>query len=234
MLPMASKSHDHNILVRFLLVRHGESQVMVDGVVGGLETCSGLSEKGRLQAGLLRDRFATMTEPSIDVVYSSPLPRAKETTDIALSGLHLQLAVEIHPELEEFRLGQADGLTWEKVQEQYPDINPANSDPYETLIPGGDSRAGFRHRVSTTLSEIAKKHPGKTVFIGCHGGVISAAMASAFGLANNQTTLEIAPTVTSITELELVAGDGKPRRWVCHRYNDSAHLRGSEVDPLKR
>ena len=231
---MASKSYDHNILVRFLLVRHGESQVMVDGVVGGLETCSGLSEKGRLQAGLLRDRFATMTEPSIDVVYSSPLPRAKETTEIALSGLHSQLAVEIHSELEEFRLGQADGLTWEKVQEQYPDINPTNSDPYETLIPGGDSRAGFRHRVSATLSEIAKKHSGKTVFIGCHGGVISAAMASAFGLANNQTTLEIAPTVTSITELELIEGDGKPRRWVCHRYNDSAHLRGSEVDPLNR
>ena len=200
---MASNSYDHNVLVRFLLVRHGESQVMVDGVVGGLKTCSGLSDKGRLQAGLLRDRFATMTEPLIDVVYSSPLPRAKETTDIAMSGLNPQLVIEIHPELEEFRLGQADGLTWEKVREQYPDINPSNSDPYETLIPEGDSRAGFRHRVSTALSEIAKKHAGKTVFIGCHGGVISAAMASAFGLANNQTALEMAPTVTSITELEL-------------------------------
>ena len=230
---MASNSYDHNVLVRFLLVRHGESQVMVDGVVGGLKTCSGLSDKGRLQAGLLRDRFATMTEPLIDVVYSSPLPRAKETTDIAMSGLNPQLVIEIHPELEEFRLGQADGLTWEEVREQYPEINPSNSDPYETLIPEGDSRAGFRHRVSTALSEIAKKHAGKTVFIGCHGGVISAAMASAFGLANNQTALEMAPTVTSITELELLAGNGKPRRWVCHRYNDSAHLRGSEVDPLK-
>ena len=231
---MAGNSYDHNVLVRFLLVRHGESQVMVDGVVGGLKTCSGLSDKGRLQAGLLRDRFATMTEPLIDVVYSSPLPRAKETTDIAMSGLNPQLTIEVHPELEEFRLGQADGLTWEKVREQYPDINPSNSDPYETLIPGGDSRAGFRHRVSSALSEIAKEHSGKTVFIGCHGGGISAAMASAFGLANNQTTLEMAPTVTSITELELLAGNGKPRRWVCHRYNDSAHLRGSEVDPLKR
>ena len=230
---MASNSYDHNVLVRFLLVRHGESQVMVDGVVGGLKTCSGLSDKGRLQAGLLRDRFATMTEPLIDVVYSSPLPRAKETTDIAMSGLNPQLVIEIHPELEEFRLGQADGLTWEKVREQYPDINPSNSDPYETLIPEGDSRAGFRHRVSTALSEIAKKHAGKTVFVGCHGGVISAAMASAFGLANNQTALEMAPTVTSITELELLVGNGKPRRWVCHRYNDSAHLRGTEVDPLK-
>ena len=191
---MAGNSYDHNVLVRFLLVRHGESQVMVDGVVGGLKTCSGLSDKGRLQAGLLRDRFATMTEPLVDVVYSSPLPRAKETTDIAMSGLNPQLTIEVHPELEEFRLGQADGLTWEKVREQYPDINPSNSDPYETLIPGGDSRAGFRHRVSSALSEIAKEHSGKTVFIGCHGGVISAAMASAFGLANNQTTLEMAPT----------------------------------------
>ena len=149
---MASNSYDHNVLVRFLLVRHGESQVMVDGVVGGLKTCSGLSDKGRLQAGLLRDRFATMTEPLIDVVYSSPLPRAKETTDIAMSGLNPQLVIEIHPELEEFRLGQADGLTWEEVREQYPEINPSNSDPYETLIPEGDSRAGFRHRVSTALS----------------------------------------------------------------------------------
>ena len=73
---------------------------MVDGVVGGPATCRGLSDVGQAQAAALRDRFASGTEIDVDVVYSSPLPRARETTDIVLPALGSgNLEVHTHDEL---------------------------------------------------------------------------------------------------------------------------------------
>ena len=225
-----SAAAEPELIARLLLVRHGESQVMVDGVVGGPETCSGLSDLGRAQAAALRDRFASGTEPGVDVVFSSPLPRARETTEIVLPGLG-DHDVNIHPELEEFRLGEADGLTWDQVREQYGTFQMTERDPYRALIPGGDTRAGFRHRVAMALADIAEAHHGKTIFVGCHGGVVSSAMAVAFALAPNQQSVELPTVVTSITELEIIAGGGRGRRWICRRYNDSTHLHGTDLDP---
>ena len=217
---------------RFILVRHGESNVMVDGVVGGLKTCSGLSAKGQQQANLLGERFVTGSEGSIDIVYSSPLPRARETTEIVLRVASINHEINIHDDLEEFRLGEADGLTWEQVREKYELSDFEQRDPFVAIIPGADSRAGFRHRVGEALSFVAQNHQGATVLIGCHGGVISAAMAIAFGLGPGQWHTELAPDVTSITELEICTDSERGRRWKCLRYNDSAHLRGTSVDPL--
>ena len=72
--------------------------------------------------------------------------------------------------------------------------------------------------------------PFLKLFGGCHGGVNSAAMATAFGLGPNQWHTELAPTVTSITELEILTSAVRGRRWLCRRYNDSAHLHGTDLD----
>ena len=228
---MANATTDDALVARFLLVRHGESKVMVEGVVGGPKTCSGLSDRGRDQAERLGLRFASGSENSIDIAYASPLPRALETTEIVLSSASLNLEINIHPSLEEFRLGEADGLTWEEVRARYDLGNFEQRDPYTPIIPGADSRAGFRHRVAEALSEIADRHQGSTIFIGCHGGVISAAMATAFGLGVNQWHTELAPVVTSITALEILSSPARGRRWMCRRYNDSVHLHGTDEDP---
>ena len=204
---------------------------MVEGVVGGPKTCSGLSELGKRQASSLGKRFASGSENSIDVVYASPLPRAFQTTEILLSYLTETHLVNVHSELEEFRLGEADGLTWGQVRERYNLDNFEQRGPFSSIIPGADSRAGFRHRVGKALSEIESTHSGSTILVGCHGGVISAAMAIAFGLAPNQQQTELAPSVTSITELDITSSKDRGRRWMCRRYNDTSHLHGSELDP---
>ncbi len=228
---MANARSEDLIVARFLLVSHGESKVMVDGVVGGPKTCSGLSDRGRAQAERLGSRLASGSETSIEIAYTSPLPRAVETTEIVLSSGSLNLEINVHPDLEEFRLGEADGLTWEEVRTKYDLGNFEQRDPFTPIIPGADSRAGFRHRVAEALSHIADRHRGATIFVGCHGGVISAAMATAFGLGINQWHTELAPVVTSITELEILSSPVRGRRWMCRRYNDSAHLHGTEIDP---
>jgi broad specificity phosphatase PhoE len=165
-------------------------------------------------------------------VYASPLPRARETTDIVLPSLGSgELEVQTHDDLEEFRMGEANGLTWEQLRERYELGIAGHSDPYRSLVPEGDSRAGFRHRVAVALTEIAERHRGSTIFVGCHGGVISSAMAVAFGLPPNQQTVDLPTEVTSITEIEHLADADRGRRWRVRRYNDFVHIRGTQLDP---
>jgi probable phosphoglycerate mutase len=223
----AGEMADEQLLSRLLIVRHGESVAMDEGIVGGPRGCRGLTERGRAQAAALRDRFAAGREPEVHVVYSSPLPRARETTDIVLPALGSEaergsLDVHVHSELEEMRLGPADGMTWEAARERFGFIQPMDQ-PYTPVVDGGESRAGFRHRVALALNDIAAAHAGKTVFVGCHGGIASAAMAMAFGIPPGHRGVGVVTAVTAITELELLEFDRR-RLWQVRRFNDAAHL----------
>ena len=219
---------------RLLLVRHGESQVMTKGIVGGPKTCSGLSDLGRAQARALRDRFAAGNEPAVDLVYASPLARAKETTEIVLPALGFPSDHEvlIHDELEEMRLWPADGMSWDAARKAFDFVQPAQR-PYAPVIAGAESRASFRMRVANVLHEIAERHPGSTIFIGCHGGVVSSAMAMAFGISPAHPGVGVTTKLTSITEIDLLT-DGDHQRWQVRRFNDAAHLAGVavQVEPL--
>src|SRR5438270_4317953 len=44
-------------MTRVVLVRHAEGKVNIDGVIGGLSGCTGLTELGGAQAELLRERW---------------------------------------------------------------------------------------------------------------------------------------------------------------------------------
>src|SRR4051812_23112762 len=73
---------------RIVLIRHGESQCTVDGVVGGDRGCTGLSDEGRRQCGQLRERLLRTGElAGTDVVLTSVLPRAIETAELIAPGL---------------------------------------------------------------------------------------------------------------------------------------------------
>jgi len=67
---------------RILLVRHGEAECNINGIVGGPTGCTGLSDTGRLQVECLRERWARTGEVEADVLMSSVLRRARETAAI--------------------------------------------------------------------------------------------------------------------------------------------------------
>lgn len=205
-------------MTRFVLVRHGESQVTVDRVVGGPRSCVGLSEAGRRQAEHLRDRWTSHPEFSADVVYSSAYPRARETAEIVLPSLPGSTLL-VDPDFGEHDPGpDCDGLTYEEFERRFGDPDWEN-DPYGVTFPGGETIAQFQLRVGSAVRRLVEHHADSTVVVFCHGGVIDTVMRQAlrvFGTGG----FEIHTKNTSITEVELV----RSGRWRLIRYNDVAHL----------
>ena len=212
-------------MTRLVLVRHGESQVFVDRVVGGLLTCSGLSDFGRRQAAALRDRLAATHElDPVDVLYASTMPRARETAEIIAPALGA-LVVREDEGLCERHPGEADGMPWDDALAQFGN-DSWEDDPNLAFSPGGESWLDFHERVSSTLERLAGNHGDHTVVVACHGGVVDVAMRALLGLPMTGG-FELATDNASMTELVLLPErETRAARWRLVRYNDAAHLNG--------
>ncbi len=208
-------------LTKLLLVRHGESQAQVDRVVGGPTGCSGLSDLGRRQVTALAERWKG-SGLEVDHLRSSTLPRAVETAERlapALGGL----SVIQDADLVELAPGECDGLSWDDYQDRYG--VDMRTDPYAELSPGGESVAGFLLRVGRSLHRVVADHPGATVVVACHGGVVDGSLICFLGLPLQRVgDLDLRSTNSGVTEWLVEVEKGKPLHWALRRYNDIAHL----------
>ena len=208
---------------RIVLIRHGESNVTVQRVLGGPRTCSGLSDLGKMQAERLRDRLANTQELQCDVLYSSGYPRARETAEIIAPALS-SLAINIDTRFGEHDPGpECDGLTFAEFVRRHgsPDWG---GDPHAEFFPGGETIAQFHQRVYSGLDAVVSQHFGKTVVVACHGGVVDAILRRT--MRTPQTgAFEVHTKNCSLTEIaEIRAG-----HWALLRYNDHSHLHGLPV-----
>jgi len=212
-------------VTRLVFIRHGESQVYVDRIVGGLLSCNGLSAFGRRQAGALRDRLAVTRElDAVDALVASTMPRARETAEIIAPALN-DLAVMQDEGLCERHPGEADGMSWDDALEKYR-FEDFEDDPGRPVSPGGETWTEFHERVGTTVRRLASEHEGRTVAMACHGGVIDAALRELLALPM-VGAFELSTENTSLTELVFIPGrDRRTPRWRLVRYNDAAHLAG--------
>jgi len=211
---------------RIVLVRHGESRAQELGILGGHTGCTGLSDLGRSQVSLLRDRLASSGElAEASTLYASLMPRAIETAEILAPALG-RLEVRSECDFCEGHPGEADGLTWAELDERFPvgsgwDGNTRRAPGWETWLEMGD-------RVARALESLVERHPGETVVVACHGGVVAHSMFHYLGLdlGGGGTRAWIAPDNASLTEWRFARNPYEkstlPLQLV--RYNDHAHL----------
>ena len=185
-----------------------------------------------LQAKALYERLARTGElAAASVLLTSVLPRAIQTAEIiapALGGL----PAEQRCELCEIHPGEADGLTWDEFTDRYRPDGMASGNPYSAWAPDSESWASFFVRVGEALLRAAADHPGQTVVVVCHGGVIEGAFAALGGLPLRRP-FDVRIENTSLTEWSYAPVDGdlgnaghRLARWRLDRFNDSAHLAG--------
>jgi 2,3-bisphosphoglycerate-dependent phosphoglycerate mutase len=218
---------------RLVTVRHGESNVTVNRLIGGVRTCSGLSDLGRRQAERLANRWMETTEIVADLLISSDFPRAIETAEIIQPALGPTVAQTAFEQLSGFGEHDPgpdiDGMSFAAYVERFgtPDWS---GDPHVEIFPGGETTFEFHQRVESAFDELLARHAGSCIVIACHGGVIDAVLRKLL-TAPMTGGFESYTLNTSITEFVGPTSPGGVWRLV--RYNDAAHLVGlpSSTDP---
>ncbi len=151
--------------MKLLLIRHGEPDTEQ-----GPQPDPPLSALGRAQGEALG---AWLAGEALAAVYTSPLLRARET-----AGFLPAPAVVL------------DGLAEVGGAGEYvaADVMKRNGDPrYAALISGdlavyGTDVATFRATVVATIDGIVERHPGETVAVVSHAGVINAYLGAHLGI----------------------------------------------------
>lgn len=157
---------------RLLLVRHAEVESDYQKKFGG-KIDMNLSPCGHEQARILAKYIRAK---KIDAVYSSPMKRVQQTIAPFLNnGAPPQTILQ---DLREVDFGAWTGLNWQQVSEKFNLLTHEWLDHIERgMAPHGEDGPQFRARIEPCLHGIIKKHPGQTIGVFCHGGVIRMILA---------------------------------------------------------
>jgi probable phosphoglycerate mutase len=163
---------------RIILIRHGETAWNAERRIQGRLDVP-LSGTGIWQAARLAERLAG--EP-IDAVIASDLARAWLTAQSLAQRIGTEPQADAR--LRERDFGSFQGLTLDEIARNAPDQFHAwrERDP-AWAMPGGESGAAFIARVVDAAEDIVCRHPGRTVAVVTHGGVLDVLYRHAHRLA---------------------------------------------------
>jgi probable phosphoglycerate mutase len=158
--------------LQLLLVRHAEPVRIVDAD-GPADPP--LHERGIRQAAELALHLA---DERLDAVWSSPLKRARETA-APLAASH-GLEVVIDEELAE----------WDRAATSYIPVEELKATKDERWVAMTEGRLEdysvdpleFQAAVVAAMDRVVAAHPGQTVAVVCHGGVINAYVGKVLGI----------------------------------------------------
>ncbi|GAC1363733.1 MAG: histidine phosphatase family protein [Herpetosiphon sp.] len=183
--------------VRLILVRHGESEMNRSTRYQG-QIDSKLSDLGIRQAEALGQRLAT---EHIDVIYTSPLQRAKRTAE-AIAKFHPQVPFREDSALFEIHHGDWQGLLATEVRERYAEgLEEWRMYPTRAQMPNGESFSNILKRTLNFRERVAQEHPDGTILVSTHDVVVKILIADALGMPMDRMN-RIWVTNASISVLE--------------------------------
>ncbi len=160
-------------MIRFLVVRHGESDWNLAGRVQGQADGPVLTEAGRRQA---REAAELLAGLGATRLISSDLTRAVETAEIIAA--RLGLAVETEAALREQRLGDLEGRLAGELRSL-----PVPEGHYITEVRwgGGESVEDLHGRLTTYVHRLLAEADGQTLVLVTHAGTMQVLRAVADG-----------------------------------------------------
>ena len=173
-----------------------------------------LNDRGAVQAEALGTRFARET---IHALYSSDLTRALDTARRISEVTGCPVVRDAR--LRERHLGVLQGVLRHAAHETVGDVYARYraSDP-DYVIPGGESTRQFAARVLACVDDLVRRHPGETVVVVAHGGVLDQLYRHAVGLPISGPRAFTLRN-TSVNRLEIEGG-----RWSLGEWGDVRHL----------
>lgn len=150
-----------------LAVRHGETAWNRETRIQG-QLDIPLNSLGQAQALRLAQ---ALSEQAIDAIYASDLSRARQTAEAVAT--QRALPVQTDASLRERGFGRFEGLTWAEIEEQWPaECGRWRRREPDFAAPGGESLTQFYERAVRAVENLARRHPGQTLLIVAHGGVL--------------------------------------------------------------
>ena len=163
---------------RVIAIRHGETDWNAGTRIQG-QTDIGLNATGRWQAARLAQALAH--EP-IAAIYASDLARAFDTARAL--GEARRLRVQPDRGLRERHFGRFEGRTFDEIESLWPDDARRWRQRDPDFGPeGGEALREFYARSVESASRLAAAHPGQTVALVAHGGVLDCLYRAATRLA---------------------------------------------------
>lgn len=141
------------------VVRHGLTDWNKKSLIQGRIDIP-LNEEGIEQAKQTKEKLARV---HLDLVFCSPLTRAKQTAEIIVSGRDIPIIIE--PRIQEEYYGELEGEP--RSGERY--LSQKRS--FFKRYPGGEGYLDVVGRVYPFLNEIKASHKEKDILLVCHGGM---------------------------------------------------------------
>lgn len=154
-------------VTRVLAIRHGETDWNVGSRIQG-HLDIGLNATGRWQASRVAEVLA---DEGLAAVYASDLSRAFDTARAVAEAAGLE--VQVDTGLRERAFGLFEGRSFDEIAATWP----ADSERWRKRDPafapeGGESLTGFYARCVGAAERLAAAHPGQTIALVAHGGVL--------------------------------------------------------------
>ena len=147
------------------LLRHGQTDFNVQGIVQGSGVDSSLNETGRRQAAQF---FAAYGHVPFDKIYTSALRRTQESVQLLLD---LGLPHEAHPGLNEISWGVREGtrITLEEDAEYRQVLAGWAAGNTHARLTGGESPEEVAARQRPVIELLKSREDEQTVLICMHG-----------------------------------------------------------------
>ena len=176
-------------MTTFYIVRHGETDWNTKKLIQGI-TDNPLNAKGEIQAKELGEKLRHI---KFDMAFSSDLLRAKRTAEII--ALEHQLEVQTTNFLRERDYlsleGQSSDIyrTYDKLMEKLSHEDRRR----HRIVDGIENDEELVSRIFTFLRETAITHPGKTILMVTHGGILRALIIH-LGIMSYKDTYQVKNT----------------------------------------
>lgn len=179
------------------LVRHGKD----DDTVRGGWSSSPLTDEGVRQVEDLAERLSKGNF-EIGAIYSSDLPRARQTADIVADLLNLPVTET--PQFRETNNGVLAGMDNELAKELFPGLFWSALD-WEQPYPDGESPQAFYSRIAAAWEQFKEKIKSaeNNVILVTHGGVINVICCIEKGIKYSNKSNPFPVANAEMAEIEL-------------------------------
>lgn len=184
--------------MELMLIRHG-LPLRVENEDGSPADPE-LADKGIDQAQKLA---RWMKDEKLDIIYCSPLMRARMTAKPLADAKGLEIKIE--PGVAEIDELSATYIPLEELKEKEPEKWKAWLEVgAEAMFDSMQDMDTFRKKVLQSLARIIAENKGKNVAVVCHGGIINIWAAHILGM---KTSLFFKPDYTSVNRF-MASGSG--------------------------